>query len=78
MAGLGLVISKVCSANLDIDLPFITVIPDEKLNDVEYVKEKIKENQSISNQMRSEIREYALNNFSWKSIVPKYLEKIKK
>jgi glycosyltransferase involved in cell wall biosynthesis len=78
MAGLGLVISKVCSANLDTDLPFITVIPDEKLNDVDYVKEKIKENQEISNKMRKEIRQYALDNFSWKKVVPKYLEKIKK
>ena len=78
MAGLGLVISKVCSANLDLDLPFITVIPDDKLEDRNYVENMIKENREISNRMRSDIRKYALDKFSWKSVIPKYIDKINK
>jgi hypothetical protein len=73
MAGLGLVISPCCTANLDLSLPFISVVSWEKIKDVEYVKQVIEENRKTSLSMRAEIRAYALSRFSWESITDCYL-----
>ena len=74
-AGLGLVISEFATANLDLDKPFITVIPEDKIHDTDYIGELIKENREVSVSMRSEIRQYAVDNFDWPNIIKKY-EKI--
>ena len=71
-AGLGLVLSEQSTANLDLSQPFITVIPDDKLEDVGYLKQKIGDNRKVSLGMRQEIREYCFNNFDWSSIMPQY------
>ena len=73
VAGLGLVISPCCSANLDLSKPFITVIPWEKMKDIGYVEKAIEDNRKISLSMRQEIREYALTRFSWDAIIDCYL-----
>ena len=66
--GLGLVLSEQSTANLDLSQPFITVIPDDKLDDTAYLKEKIEENREVSLGMRKEIRDYCFTNFDWSSI----------
>ena len=71
-AGLGLVLSEQSTANLDISQPFITVIPDDKLDDTTYLDQKIKENRKISLTMRSDIRKYCFDNFDWSSIIKQY------
>ena len=76
IAGLGVVISNCASANLNTELSFISVIPDEKLDDLEYIKQIIISNREYSIQNRIEIRNYALNNFSWDKIIDKYLSLI--
>ncbi len=76
-AGLGLVLSEQSTANLDLSQPFITVIPDDKSFDVDYIREKIQENRSISLTMRKKIREYCFNNFDWSVIIGKYKNIIK-
>ncbi len=76
--GLGVVISKYAAHDLTDDLPYVTVIPDEKLENVDYVKEKIEENREVSLSMRNEIRQYAIDNFSWESLVKLYAENIEK
>jgi len=68
-AGLGLVISEFSTANLDTDLPFIDVIPESKINDLEYIKGIIRSNQEKSIRMRNEIRSYVTENFSWEKII---------
>jgi len=73
IAGLGLVISECSAANLDTTKPYITVIPNDRLNDLEYVRRAIQDNRTISVAMREQIREYALANFAWSSIMKKYL-----
>lgn len=78
VAGLGVVVSECASANLDRNLPFITVIPDDRLNDILFVTEEITKNREISVNMRSQIREYGVSKFSWSSIVKKFIEKIPK
>ena len=77
-AGLGLVLSEQSTANLDLSQPFITVIPDDKLEDISYLKDKIQENRKISISMRNEIREYCRTNFDWSSIIKQYKEIINK
>jgi hypothetical protein len=73
ICGLGLVLSKYASSNLDLSLPWIDVIPDEKLNDIAYIENVILNNQKKSIQYRKDIREYGLTNFSWTIITKKYL-----
>jgi glycosyltransferase involved in cell wall biosynthesis len=68
-AGLGLVVSEFAANNLDTTLPFIDVIPESKIHDIEYVSFVIDENRKVSTTMRKEIREYAEANFSWETIV---------
>jgi|TARA_A100001201_G_scaffold30177_1_gene32729 glycosyltransferase involved in cell wall biosynthesis len=73
-AGLGLVLSEQSTANLDVSQPFITVIPDDKINDFDYLREKIEQNRMISLSMRYKIRQYCYENFDWLKIIKKYKE----
>jgi glycosyltransferase involved in cell wall biosynthesis len=74
VAGLGVVLSESATANLDLSKPFITVIPNEKLENIQYVFQKIIENRLISIKMRQEIRDYGLKYFSWNKIIDKYIQ----
>jgi hypothetical protein len=76
IAGLGVVVSECASANLDRYSPFITIIPDNKIDDIFYVKQAIQSNREISCKLRQDIREYGLKNFSWKSVVDKFINSI--
>jgi len=73
-AGLGLVLSVFACANLDVSKPFITIIPEDKINDIEYVANAIQENQRVSVTMRDEIRAYGNALFSWQVITDKYID----
>ena len=77
-AGLGLVLSEQSTANLDVSQPFITVIPDHKLNDTQFLKEQIDTNRRVAIGMRKEIRQYCRDNFDWCAIINKYKEIIEK
>jgi len=77
-AGLGLVLSEQSTANLDLSQPFITVIPDNKLDDDKYLAAEIRENRRVSLTMRKEIRDYCFTNFDWSSIIKQYKEIINK
>ena len=72
ICGLGLVVSEYASGNLDRSLPFIEIIPTDRLHDLDYISDKIRKNQETSNRMREEIRSYGLDNFDWTKIVKKY------
>jgi glycosyltransferase involved in cell wall biosynthesis len=74
VSGLGLVISEYCTANLDLNLPFIDVIPENKINDIEYVENIIISNRYKSIIMRNEIRKYAIDNFSFNNIIKNYIK----
>ena len=70
VAGLGLVLSKQATANLDTSLPFIEVVPEEIIqNEPEELQKIIKKNREISRIMRKDIRDYALSNFTWKKVI---------
>ena len=77
-AGLGVVISEFAKANLDLDKKFITVIPEKKIKDIDYVEGQIIRNREYSIKHRDEIREYA-KEFEWKNVLQKhYLPSIQK
>ncbi len=78
MAGLGLVISEYCTANLDTSLPFIDVIPEDKIQDEDFVRKVIALNRQKSVAMRCDIRKYAVDNFSWDVVVKKYSNTVEK
>ena len=72
IAGLGVVLSECSTANLDLTKPYITVIPNDKLNDIEYVAECILVNRLKSIEYRDEIREYGLFTFGWSNVIDAY------
>ena len=67
-AGLGVVVSEFATANLDLDREFITVIPESKIDDVEYVEYAIIKNREYSVSHRDEILEYA-KEFDWTNVL---------
>ena len=75
MAGLGVVLSECSAANLDKTRSFITIIPQDKLEDIVYITQAISQNREVSIMSRSEIRQYALDHFAWDRIMDTYCEK---
>ena len=77
-AGLGVVISEYATANLDVDKEFITVIPEKKIKDIEYVEGQIIRNREYSIHHRQEILEYG-KQFEWKKMLKEhYLPSVQK
>ena len=70
-AGLGVVVSQWATANLDLSKKFITVIPEDKVDDLEYVERAIIENREYSVNNREEILEYS-KQFDWTSVIQNY------
>jgi glycosyltransferase involved in cell wall biosynthesis len=70
-AGLGVVVTEWGRANLDETKEFITIIPENKIKDLEYVEQKIIENREYSLQHRKDILEYS-KNFDWVKILKNY------
>ena len=77
-SGLGLVLSEFSTGNLDINKPFIDVIPESKINDTAYIESIIRENRLKSRKYRTEIREYS-KEFDWEKVIKcNYVPLIKK
>ena len=74
MAGLGVVINETSGKNLERDLDFVSIIPDSRLDDLEYIQCAIDNNRKISYQKRDIIRQYAREHFSWSPLIVKYTE----
>ena len=70
-AGLGVVVCQWGAANLDTDKEFITVIPEDKINDLEFVENAIIKNREYSVNNRKEILEYS-KQFVWKEVLRKH------
>lgn len=67
-AGCGIVISEACKANLDISKPWITLLEEKRINDIEYIKTMINNNHIMCQGIRDTIRTYAKNEFQWNYI----------
>jgi len=74
IAGLGVVINKSSSENLDITKDFITIIEDKKMSDLVYIKQKLIENREISLKKRREIHDYGIAKFDIADEVQRYIE----
>lgn len=74
--GLGAVVSEYACTELNLSLPFVDVIRESEINDLEYVSEVIKKNREVSIQNRENIRDYALEAFSWKSLIKDYVDSV--
>jgi glycosyltransferase involved in cell wall biosynthesis len=72
-AGLGLVLSEYSCQNLDKTKPFITIIPESKMNDINFIDSAIEQNKKVSVTMRDEIRKYVLDNFEWSVVMNDYV-----
>jgi glycosyltransferase involved in cell wall biosynthesis len=70
-AGLGIVVTEWGKANLDDSREFITIIPENKVNDIEYVENEIIKNRQYSLRHRKNILEYS-KNFDWHNVIEKY------
>jgi GR25 family glycosyltransferase involved in LPS biosynthesis len=70
-AGLGLVLCEYATANLDTSKPFITVIPEDKITDIEYIESEIIKNREYSISHREEIKQYS-RQFDWKIVLLQY------
>jgi hypothetical protein len=77
MSGLGIVTSEYCAYELDLDLPFIDVIPTNKLSNLDYIAKVVDRNKKISLSMRKDIVNYGINNFSWENLIKIYSQNIK-
>lgn len=67
--GLGLVVSEAGAANLDVSLPFIDVVAEDKIADREHVAAVIAKNRAAALGMRREIRDYAKRSFDVAQII---------
>ena len=77
-SGLGVVVCEWGKANLDTTKEFITVIPEDKVEDISYVEEQIIKNREYSVAHRDEIREYG-EQFDWVKVIEKhYLPNVEK
>jgi len=70
-AGLGVVVTEWGKANLDNEKKFITIIPESKVNDIQFVENAIIKNRDYSISHRDEILEYA-KEFEWKEVLKKH------
>ena len=70
-AGLGIVVTEWGKANLDLDKDYITVIPESRIEDIDYIERSIIENREISLQNRKDILEYS-EHFDWKKVISEY------
>ena len=71
MAGLGLVLSECSCANLE-PKEFITIIPDDKVEDLTFVSNQLDKNREYSVRHRQDIIDYA-KHFSWNTIIKEYV-----
>jgi hypothetical protein len=76
--GLGVVVSESVAVELDETQEFIDVIPENKIEDLEYLRSIIEKNKIYSVKNREKIREYGINTFSLDSIIQnEYIPKLK-
>jgi hypothetical protein len=69
ICGLGVVVSEEVSVELDTSLNFIDVIPEDKIEDISYIKDVLEKNKEYSVKNRNEIREYGIKTFSLSNIL---------
>ena len=75
--GLGVVVNQSSAKNLE-NKSFITIIPEDKLNDFCFIQNQIDNNRKISIKLRSEIKRYGEEKYGFNNLINNYLNIIKK
>ena len=77
ICGLGVVVSESVSLELDLSEEFIDVIPENKIEDIDYIIEVISRNKKYSVKHRDQIRKYGIEKFSLEKIIEiEYISKL--
>lgn len=76
--GLGVVVSQHSMSEIEIGLEFVEVIPEHKLDDIDYVAERIEHNRKVSCSMREQIREYGMKTFALERLIVEYLNNVRR
>lgn len=69
ICGLGVVVSEQVSVELDATLDFIDVIPEDKIEDLFYIRNVLEKNKKYSLKNRNQIREYGIRTFGLQNIL---------
>jgi hypothetical protein len=69
ICGLGVVVSEQVSVELDVSLDFIDVIPEDKIEDLFYVRDILEKNKQYSIKNRNKIRDYGIKTFGLANIL---------
>jgi len=78
ICGLGVVVSEAVAPELDLNRTFIDVIPEDRINDLEYIQSVVNTNKRLSRQIRREIRRYGIDTFGLENILAcEYIPKLK-
>ena len=77
MAGLPIVISECCAADLDAK-PYIDIVPEERIHDKEYVSNLLEASRQKKQRFTHEIRTYAESRFSWQALMKTYVGNIER
>ena len=75
IAGLGIVINESAAANL-ISKDYISIIPNDKIDDLTYIKNILEHNKNISKSQRDVIRSYGIKQFDINVISKSYIDLI--
>tara|TARA_X000000368_G_scaffold180299_1_gene142342 strand:- start:389 stop:1366 length:978 start_codon:yes stop_codon:yes gene_type:complete len=77
ICGLGVVVSEAVAPELDTSKDFIDVIPEDKINDHDYISTVVDKNKRHSRQIRKEIRKYGIDTFGLENILAyEYIPKL--
>ena len=76
-AGLGCVLSKAAAFELCEPLPWITIVPEEDLANLDTLRAHIQRNREVSLRMRKEIQEWAFKNWDWGVLMDQYVSNVK-
>lgn len=74
VCGLPVVVSECCGQELDQSLPFISVIPDDRIDDLDFIRTTIEKNRSFKD--RNQVREYARSEFGSDTLIKAYAAKM--
>lgn len=77
VCGLGVVVNESSAKNLE-NKPFITIIPEDKLDDLSFIQNQIDNNRKISLKFRNEIKRYGEEKYGFVNLINNYLKIIKK
>jgi glycosyltransferase involved in cell wall biosynthesis len=76
-AGLNIIVSEFAASEIK-ELPFVQIIPEPHIRDEKLIARKILESNYNNLQMRPMIRKYCEDNWSWTSLVEKYVDNVNK